>query len=70
MNYEEIANVMGISIARVQQIEKRALEKLRNGLAKQGVTLDDVRALALPPDNEFPMAAPSARQHRFESRTG
>jgi DNA-directed RNA polymerase sigma subunit (sigma70/sigma32) len=36
MTYEEVAEIMGMSRARVQQIEKVALRKLRNMLREDG----------------------------------
>jgi DNA-directed RNA polymerase sigma subunit (sigma70/sigma32) len=35
--YDEISKALGISRVRVRQIEKRALQKLRDGLLKRGV---------------------------------
>ena len=70
MTCDEVAKILGVSRVRVMQIEKRALEKLRIGLAKRGVRLEDVRAIPPAAENEFPFAGPKARQHRFEARAG
>ena len=49
--HEQIAEVMGISAARVKQIEKRALGKLRQALERRyHVTVEDVRDI-IPPDS-------------------
>ena len=45
MSYDQIAEILDISPGRVQQIEKRALEKLRRALQKQGITADDAKAI-------------------------
>jgi DNA-directed RNA polymerase sigma subunit (sigma70/sigma32) len=39
---------MGISAARVKQIEKRALGKLRRALERYHVTVDDVKEITSP----------------------
>jgi DNA-directed RNA polymerase specialized sigma subunit len=41
MTQQEVADAMGITRAAVQDIEKRALRKLRNELRKRGFTLKD-----------------------------
>ena len=41
MTQQEVADAMGITRAAVQDIEKRALRKLRNELHKRGFTLKD-----------------------------
>jgi DNA-directed RNA polymerase specialized sigma subunit len=41
MTQQEVADAMGITRAAVQDIEKRALRKLRNELYKRGFTLKD-----------------------------
>jgi DNA-directed RNA polymerase sigma subunit (sigma70/sigma32) len=41
MTQQEVADAMGITRAAVQDIEKRALRKLRNELRKRGLTLND-----------------------------
>ena len=45
MSYDQIAEILGVSTQRVRQIEKRALEKLRRALVKQGITADDAKAI-------------------------
>lgn len=37
MTYGEIASVLGVDESRVRQLEARALEKMRRGLAAMGV---------------------------------
>lgn len=41
MTQQEVADAMGITRAAVQDIEKRALRKLRIALQKRGYTLQD-----------------------------
>jgi DNA-directed RNA polymerase sigma subunit (sigma70/sigma32) len=41
MTQQEVADAMGITRAAVQDIEKRALRKLRVELRKRGLTLED-----------------------------
>jgi hypothetical protein len=48
MSYKEISEILGVSTQRVRQIEKRALEKLRKALVRQGITADDVKATPSP----------------------
>jgi DNA-directed RNA polymerase specialized sigma24 family protein len=50
MSYEECARVLGISPARVRQLEARALMKMRVGLEKLGVRSSDLRGVASPDD--------------------
>jgi len=54
--YEEIAAELGISAARVRQIEQAALKKLRRALAQIGVQADDVKAMP-PPEDTFKIHA-------------
>lgn len=48
MSYKQIAEILGVSTQRVRQIEKRALEKLRRALVKQGITAADAKAIPSP----------------------
>ena len=41
MTQQEVADAMGTTRAAVADIEKRALRKLRNELAKRGYTMED-----------------------------
>jgi DNA-directed RNA polymerase sigma subunit (sigma70/sigma32) len=41
MTQQEVADAMGITRNAVQEIEKRALRKLKTALHKRGFTLDD-----------------------------
>lgn len=41
MTQQEVADAMGITRAAVQDIEKRALRKLKTELHKRGLTLED-----------------------------
>jgi DNA-directed RNA polymerase sigma subunit (sigma70/sigma32) len=41
MTQQEVADAMGITRAAVQDIEKRALRKLKVALQKRGLTLED-----------------------------
>ncbi|HEY6462742.1 MAG TPA: sigma factor-like helix-turn-helix DNA-binding protein [Polyangiaceae bacterium] len=50
MTYREIAERVGLSQARVQQIERRALQKLRVAAEKSGYSLDDVLGGHVPGD--------------------
>jgi DNA-directed RNA polymerase sigma subunit (sigma70/sigma32) len=51
--WPEIARIMGLSNARVQQIHDRALLKLRARLLAQGITAADVRRR--DPDPTYPV---------------
>ena len=47
--YEEIAVLLGVSAARVRQIERRAFEKIRRELKRRyGITAADVKATVCP----------------------
>jgi len=49
LSHDQIAELMGISAARVKQIEKRALGKLRRELERcYHVTVDDVKEITSP----------------------
>jgi len=49
LSHDQIAELMGISAARVKQIEKRALGKLRRALERRyHVTVDDVKEITSP----------------------
>jgi DNA-directed RNA polymerase sigma subunit (sigma70/sigma32) len=50
--YEEIATLLGVSVVRVQQIERRALWKLRRGLARVGVHSFDGQELRASAERE------------------
>ena len=52
-----IADIMGLSARRVQQIEKAALKKLRCRLAQLGVEAEDVKAI-MSQDNTFKLHSP------------
>ena len=41
MTQQEVADALGTTRAAVADIEKRALRKLRNELAKRGYTMED-----------------------------
>ena len=41
ISHYEIARRLGLSVTRVQQLERRALEKLRKGLARAGFRMAD-----------------------------
>jgi len=43
MSSREIAKILGVSHATVQNIERRALAKMRAGAEKSGVSVDDLR---------------------------
>ena len=45
MTHAEVSAILGVSAGRVRQIERRALQKLRVALARQGITADDVKAI-------------------------
>jgi DNA-directed RNA polymerase sigma subunit (sigma70/sigma32) len=42
LTYREIADRLGLSHARIQQIEARALAKMRKAAEKRGLRLEDV----------------------------
>jgi len=42
---QEVADILGIHIATVRQVEARALSKLRKALRKRGVAFEDFAAL-------------------------
>jgi len=42
MTLEEVAAELGVTRQRVQQIEKKALGKLRRALARQGLRFEDL----------------------------
>ena len=42
MTREQVAEAMGLSVQRIQQIETEALEKCKRRLEEQGYTLDDL----------------------------
>jgi DNA-directed RNA polymerase sigma subunit (sigma70/sigma32) len=52
LSHDQIAEVMGISAARVKQIERHALGKLRRELERRyHVTVEDVQDI-IPPDSD------------------
>lgn len=58
LTYDQIGRILGISIPRVIKIEANALRKLRRGLEKKGITVKDVRAMPMPPDDTFKIRQP------------
>jgi hypothetical protein len=61
-SYEDIGRDLGISPARVRQLEQRALEKLRWALAKQGVCSFDGER---DPVCDFAVARPTRLAERY-----